>query len=217
MKTAVLIGASGLIGNFLLYDLLAESSYQKVIILVRKLLPIEHYKLTQVVTDFADENILKANIIGDDLFICTGTTIKKAGSKEAFKAIDWHLPFSIAQVAKQNSIQKVLLVSASGANEKSLFFYGRIKGFLENSLQKLNLPQLIIFRPSLLLGNRKEKRLAEKIFQKIFFAISFLFIGKLKKYKGIEAQQVAKKMNEIAQSSSNQKVIFFENNDLFQK
>ncbi|MFM2225888.1 MAG: hypothetical protein RJA07_2090 [Bacteroidota bacterium] len=215
MKIAVLIGASGLIGNFLLQDLLAEPAYQKVIILVRRSLPIQHIKLQQIVTDFADENILKANIIGDDLFICTGTTIKKAGSKEAFKAIDLHLPFSIAQVAKQNSVQKVLLVSSAGANEKSIFFYPHVKGLLEIALQQLHLNQLFIFRPALLLGNRTEKRLLEIIFQKMMTQLSFLMKGKFKKYAGIEAKQVAAKMIAFALQKTEQKISIIENQQLF--
>ncbi|MEY4877237.1 MAG: hypothetical protein RL708_2387 [Bacteroidota bacterium] len=215
MKTAVLIGASGLIGNFLLQDLLAESSYQKVIILVRRLLPIEHKKLQQIVTDFTDENILKATIKGDDLFICTGTTIKKAGSKANFRAIDFSLPLHIATIAAENKMKKLLLVSSAGATKNSLFFYPKIKGELENEVVQLSFENVYVFRPSLLLGNRTEKRLLEIIFQKIMTKLSFLMKGNFKKYAGIKAEQVAAKMVVFAQQKAEQKICFIENQQLF--
>jgi uncharacterized protein YbjT (DUF2867 family) len=215
MKTAVLIGASGLIGNFLLQDLLAESSYQKVIILVRRLLPIEHQKLLQIVTDFTDENILKVNIKGDDLFICTGTTIKKAGSKANFRAIDFSLPLHIATIAAENKMKKLLLVSSAGATKNSLFFYPKIKGELEQELIKLPFENIYILRPSILLGNRNEKRLAEAFFQKMMIQLSFLMKGKFKKYAGIKAEQVAVKMVAFAQQKTEQKISVIENQQLF--
>jgi uncharacterized protein YbjT (DUF2867 family) len=209
MKTAVLIGASGLIGNFLLHNLLAESSYQKVIILVRRLLPIEHKRLQQIVTDFADDTILKENIKGDDVFICTGSTIKKAGSKAAFKAIDYTLPLQIATIAAENKMNGLYIVSALGANSKSIFFYPKIKGELENELLKLNLKSILIFQPSLLLGNRNEFRFFEKISQAIFPILNTLLIGKLKKYRAIEAKKVAEIILQEALKNKQEKRKYF--------
>jgi uncharacterized protein YbjT (DUF2867 family) len=211
MKTAVLIGASGLIGNFLLHNLLAESSYQNVIILVRRLLPIQHKKLQQIVSDFADDTILKENIKGDDVFICTGSTIKKAGSKAAFRAIDYTLPLQIATIAAENKMNGLYIVSALGANSKSIFFYPKIKGELENELLKLNLKSILIFQPSLLLGNRNEFRFFEKISQAIFPIFNTLLIGKLKKYRAIEAMEVAEKMlHEALENKIGKRKYFFD-------
>ncbi|MEN9523686.1 MAG: hypothetical protein RL065_2063 [Bacteroidota bacterium] len=194
MKTTVLIGASGLIGNYLLEKLLAESSYQNVIILVRRLLPIQHPKLQQIVVDFNDVSILKQYTKGEDLFICTGTTIKKAGSQAAFKAIDFDLPLQIATIASKNKMKRLFMVSALGADSTSSIFYSKIKGELEDSISKLNFQTIVFFQPSLLLGDRKEFRFWEKVSQIIFPLFDIFLIGKLKKYRAIHANEVAHRM-----------------------
>lgn len=208
MKKAVLIGASGLIGNFLLENLLAESSYQNVIILVRRLLPIQHPKLNQIVADLKDANVLKQYIKGDDLFICTGTTIKKAGSQEEFKAIDFDLPLQIATIASENKMNGLYLVSALGANADSSIFYSRIKGELENEIKKLDFKTILFFQPSLLLGKRKEFRFFEKVAQLILPVFNLLLFGKLKKYRAIEAKEVADTMLHEALKSNSKKETF---------
>jgi len=208
MKTAVLIGTSGLIGNFLLENLLAESSYQNVIILVRRLLPIQHQKLQQIVVDFNDVNVWKPYIKGDDLFICTGTTIKKAGSQAAFKAIDFNLPLQIATIASENKMTGLYLVSALGANASSTIFYSRIKGELENAIKKLDFKTILFFQPSLLMGKRNEFRFFEKVAQSILPVFNLLLFGKLKKYRPIEAKEVAETMMYEALKSCGKKEAF---------
>jgi len=169
MKTALIAGASGLTGFYLLKLLLEDETYSEVKVLVRKPLGIEHPLLQQIVYDYEnpDLSVIKA----DHVYCCLGTTMKKAGSKEAFRKVDYEYPLQIAQLAQQNSAEKFALVSAMGANTKSVFFYNKVKGQLEEALKEIPYEAIYIFHPSMLLGPRKEFRLAEelgKILMKIF-------------------------------------------------
>lgn len=201
MKTALIIGSSGLIGKQLLDYLLESNDYEKVISFNKRNLGLNHPKLEQHLIDFDNiasyENLVK----GDDFFCTIGTTIKKAGSKEAFKKVDYSYPKQFAEIAKNNNIKHFLIVSSIGANEKSSNFYTRTKGEIENFLIKTNFESLSIFRPSILKGNRDEFRLGEKFGLTIMNLFSFLFIGNLKKYKPIESQTVAKGMFAAAQKN----------------
>lgn len=201
-KVAIVLGASGLVGNELVQQLLADANYRSIAVFVRKELPIKHSKLTQQITDFDHLEKHAEQIKGDVVFCCLGTTIKVAGSQEAFTKVDYHYPLKFAKIAKQNGVPKYILVSSIGANSETSNFYLNIKGSLEKQLQKLNFNALIAVRPSMLLGDRKEFRLGEvigKIFMKL---LGLILIGKLKRYKGIEARTVAKAMIKLAQSDS---------------
>jgi uncharacterized protein YbjT (DUF2867 family) len=188
-KSAIIIGASGLIGGFLTKALLKNAEYSKIKLLVRKKIPIDHPKLSQVIFDF--ENPDKKEIVCDDLFCTIGTTLKKAGSKEAQYHIDYEIPYKIGEFAKENNVKQYLLVSSLGANLNSGNFYLKTKGELEHKLKLLYFDTFIVVRPSILYGERKEIRFFEKI--GVFFSklISPLLFGKLKKYAGIEASKVA--------------------------
>jgi uncharacterized protein YbjT (DUF2867 family) len=198
-KSAIIIGASGLIGSQLVHLLLDNSDYASISILVRKPLAIVHPKLKVQVVDFNQPLSFQSLIVGDELFICVGSTIKKAGSQAAFKAIDYEMPLQIARFASQNNMQRLLLVSALGANAHSRIFYSRIKGELEQALEKLPFKAVYFMQPSLLLGNRTENRPLEKISQFIMTHLNFLFAGPLYDYKAIPAYQVAKAMIRAAQ------------------
>jgi uncharacterized protein YbjT (DUF2867 family) len=152
MKTALVAGASGLIGKQCLYELLAEKEYIKVIALVRKELTIKHPKLEQIQMDF-DQLVSYTHMFqADDVFCCLGTTMKKAGSQENFKKVDYAYPMALAKAALNNGARQFLIVTALGADKKSSIFYNRVKGDVEESLQLLDYPALHIFRPSMLLG-----------------------------------------------------------------
>lgn len=196
MKTAIVIGATGLVGAYLVNELNDSNLYDKVILLVRRKTELNHLKLEERIVDF--ENIDPSIIKGDDVFCSIGTTLKKAGSKENQYKIDCEYPFKIAQMAKQNGAQQFILVSSIGADAKSSNFYLRTKGDLEEKISALSFNAFISLRPSFILGVRKEFRLGEKI--GIFFAVLFgpLFIGGLKKYKGVNAKAIAKKMIKLA-------------------
>jgi uncharacterized protein YbjT (DUF2867 family) len=188
MKKALVIGGSGLVGNQLIELLLADNRYE-VTALVRKKMPINHKQFTQFIFDF--ENPDKTLVQADEVFCCLGTTIKVAGSKPAFYKVDFEYVLSIAQIAHANGVSKFALVSSMGANKGSAIFYSKIKGAIEAAVIAVGYKNLFILRPSMLLGDRKEFRLGEKIGQALMSAISFIIP---KKYKAIEARQVAKAM-----------------------
>ncbi len=207
MKTAIIIGASGLTGKALLYQLLQDDSFSRVIIFVRKELTIGHVKLTQHAIDFNNLSSYKDLIKGDVVFCCMGTTIKTAGSQEAFKKVDYTYPFEFAKPAKENNIPVFCLQSSLGADAKSNNFYLKTKGETEDAIRTLNFQSFAAFRPSMLLGDRTEFRLGEKIGKLVMQALSFAFIGKLKHYKAIHVKQVASAMIKHAKSKNTGNII----------
>lgn len=193
-KIALVVGATGLIGKECMYCLLNDEHYGKVIALVRKPMAIKHNKLEQVVVNFDSLETYLINIKVNHVYCCLGTTMRTAGSKAAFKKVDYEYPVTIARLAKNNGAEKFILVSSLGANANSTNFYLKTKGETEDAIDKLNFDSFIIMRPSMLLGNRTEFRLGELIGKKIMRGFSFLFLGPLKKYKAIDAWKVAKAM-----------------------
>lgn len=189
MKTAFIAGASGLIGSHLLPLLLSGDRYDKVIAVTRKPLP-EHPRLEQVTFDMSDASAYNA-YRADDVYCCLGTTIAVAGSKENFRKVDLEYPSVMAKAMLVNGTSQYLIVSALGADKSSSVFYNRVKGEVEDVVTHLGYRTVHIFRPSLLLGERSEKRRGEdaaKVFYKIF---GFLIP---RKYKGIDGAKVAKGM-----------------------
>lgn len=197
-KTALIIGSTGLVGEHCLQELLASPHYDKVIALVRKDPGITNPKLKTIVADFDKLDTLATEIKADDVFNTMGTTIAKAGSQEAFKKVDVDIPLAVAKIAKANGAKRFLSVSSLSANPKSPVFYSRMKGVLEEELKKVGFESLVIFRPSLLMGNRKEKRVGEGIAQSVYSAFSFVFVGAIKKYKGTPADSLAEVMVALA-------------------
>lgn len=199
-KTAILFGGSGLVGGFCL-DLLLESPiYSRVLSFGRKKLKKEHEKLEQHIIDFDRLTEAKKLIRGNDLFCSLGTTIKKAGSQEAFRKVDFEYPKEIATIAAQNGVNQLILVSASGANSKSNIFYNQVKGELEDAVKELPFWGIHILRPSLLLGKREESRPLERLGILVSKSIGFLVGDLLGKYQPVKAVDVAKSMVLEAQS-----------------
>ena len=201
-KTAVIIGSTGLTGSQLLRTLLSNNAYDKVISFVRRSSKISHLKLVQHVVDFDDPKTYEELIEGNDMFCCLGTTIKKAGTEEAFERVDFLYPIQFAKAAANKGIKQYSIISALGANPKSGNFYLRTKGKCEDELRKLPFQSISVFRPSLLLGNRKEFRLGEKLAESIMRIFSIFFIGRLRKYKAINVKKVAYAMFRIAQQNT---------------
>ena len=201
MKTAIIIGATGLVGSTLVKQICENPNYSKVVLLLRKPLNISHSKLIQEVIDF--DNIDASKILGDDLFCAMGTTLAKAGSKEAQYKIDCTYPYEIGKIAKANGVKQYILVSSVGANSDSSNFYLRTKGDLENKIQLLGFQNFVSVRPSMLLGDREESRLGEKIGKVFSNLLSPLLFGSLRKYHGIEASDVAKAMQRLANQGLN--------------
>jgi uncharacterized protein YbjT (DUF2867 family) len=163
----------------------------------RRNLDIQDPKLIQQKIDFNNIQLEEQNI--DDVFCCLGTTMKKAGSKEKFRLVDFHYPVNLANYCLNNGAKQFLLVSSMGADANSGIFYNKVKGEVENAVSKLGYPRLDIFRPSLLLGDRNESRLAEDLGKVAMRLFGFLFLGSLKDYKAIDSGRVARAMIYFAQ------------------
>ncbi|MGB1205839.1 MAG: oxidoreductase [Chitinophagales bacterium] len=205
-KTAIIVGATGLTGSHCLQYLLANNHYTKVIKLTRRDVNMQHEKLEQQIINFDKLVDYKKLIKADDIFCCLGTTIKKAGSKEAFRKVDFEYPYQVGKIALENGAKRMFIVTALGADDKSFVFYNKVKGEIENVMAELPFEALHIFRPSLLLGDRKEHRRGESIATSLYSIIEKIMLGPLAKYKGIEAKTVAKVMVEVA--TKNEQGIF---------
>jgi uncharacterized protein YbjT (DUF2867 family) len=207
-RTAIVIGATGLIGKELVQQLLSEASFAKVKVFVRKKLELQHQQLEQVIADFNDLSSCVDKISGDVVFCAMGTTIKAAGSQEAFAKVDYTYVLNFAELAKKNGVQRFILVSSLGVSESGGNFYLTVKRDVEQALKRLQFGSLIIVRPSMLLGPRSEFRPGESIGKVLMKALGFVFIGKLKKYKAIEASVVAKAMIALSKTSLDETAVF---------
>lgn len=212
-KKAVVFGSTGLVGQSLVTQLLNHPEYKEVICVNRREQNINHPKYREFINDLSDASAIAEYISGEEIFCCLGTTIKKAGSKQNFEKIDLKLPLAIGKVCEQKKVRHFLVISSIGADAKSGNFYLRTKGRMEEAVEKMNIAQKTIVRPSVLLGSRKEVRPGEE-FGKVFMKlVAPLLFGKWKKYRPIHAEDVARAMLIIANSSPSSQVIF-ESNEL---
>lgn len=204
-KKALIFGASGLIGSHLLMLLLEDSTYSQVVCFVRKNLDIKHANLSVEVIDFDQLHNYASLINGNDLFICMGTTMDKAGTKEAFRKVDYEYVTKIASIASENKVNQLLLISSIGADANSMFFYTRTKGEVEEVVKKLNFSVTHFFRPSVLLGMRDYERAGEEfvglIGKKFTNFFGFMLPKSFDKYKPIEARHVAMSMLEYSKQT----------------
>lgn len=214
MKTAIIIGATGLVGSFITLKLLDDNRYNKVKVFVRRSLEIVHSKLEENIVDFEKIDSWKELLICDELFSALGTTIKKAGSKETQYKIDFTYQHEIAEAASNNGVKNYFLVSSLGADYKSSNFYLRMKGNLDEKIQQLNFERIRIFRPSILVGLRSEERLGESISIKIAGVVAKL-IPALKKYKPINASLVAEAMIKTANQTTLEKIKIYQSEEIF--
>lgn len=188
---ALLIGATGSTGKFLLNELIQDDDYTSVTIFVRRSTARSHPKLTEHVIDFSTIEQYQQLITGDVLFSCLGTTLKAAGSKEKQWDIDFHIPATFAAIARKNRVNSLVLVSSSDASPTSRIFYSRMKGELETAITEMDFGQYIIFRPGPLLRIGTD-RSAEKIMVNVLNI--FNSIGLLKKYKPLPTEVLAMKL-----------------------
>ena len=212
MKTALLFGSSGLIGGHLLNILIQNSDYNKIKIFVRSEPEIKDSKIEIIKTDFNNLKNHVEDIKGDDCYFCIGTTKQNSPDKNEYKRIERDIPVEIGEIAKTNSVNSFLYVSSGFADPKNSGDYLRYKGEVEEKLKKLNFSKLGIMRPSFLMGNRKEKRLGEKIGIFLFKLFSPLFLGPLKKMKPIQSEKVAKAMIKVSNDDFQQTI--FESNEI---
>jgi uncharacterized protein YbjT (DUF2867 family) len=192
MRNYAIIGASGLIGGCLINEIIQHTN-DRITLITRRPLKLSNSRITEIIVDFSNQSALNDALKGiDAVFIAIGTTQKKMkGDLVAYRKIDYDIPVAVAQACLINQIPKLLLVSSVGANSSSKNFYLRHKGEVEQALENLPIQYIGIFQPSLLLGNRNEFRLGEKISQLIMPIFSFMLPSK---YKPVAAKSIAKAM-----------------------
>ncbi len=207
-----LFGATGLVGAEVLDLLERDPRVARIVVVTRAALPTKHHRKTEnIVTEFSKIEIYKNKLKADVFICCLGTTLKQAGSRAAFRRVDYEYVIAIAKVAESLGVRKFQVVSAIGADSDSAIFYNRIKGEMENEVVKLNIEEIDMFRPSLLLGFRREKRFAENIAQIFSPAINISLVGPLKKYRPIRAVVVARVLVENIFNSTPGRFIFESN------
>ena len=212
MRTALIFGSSGLVGGHLLNQLIKDANYSKIKLFVRSVPGISDPKVEIIKTDFTNLQNHKEDIIGDDCFVCIGTTKQNSPDKDEYRRVELEVPKEIAKIAKSNLVNSFIFVSALYANPKSSGDYVRFKGLVEEELKRLNFPKLALMRPSFLMGDRKEKRVGEKIGIFVFKLLSPLLLGPLKKMRPIHSETVAKAMIFVVQNDFQQKI--FESNEI---
>lgn len=210
-KIAVVFGASGLVGKQLVFELLEDERFYKIIIVARQKLPISNSKLEQyIVDDFLKLHQYANQLNGDTYFCCIGTTIKKAGSKPSFEKVDLDIPVIIATLASKLNIQNLVIISSVGANHNSSNFYLQAKGKMEQQVSDVYHNNLKFVRPSFLVGNRFEFRLSEKLAAILMPFLSIFMLGSSRKFKAIEADDVARAMINSIELPKEQKVIEYD-------
>lgn len=214
-KKAILVGASGSVGNSLLLQLLACKEYSAVLIIVRKELRMQHPKLTQLIIDFDKLSDHAAEIRGDAVFCCLGTTKSKTPNQEQYRKIDYQYPLDVAWIAQTNGAESYHLVSSIGADKNSKVFYTRTKGEVESDLKAVPFKSIHIYRPSALDGPRQETRVLEGVVSAVMYVINPLLIGRLRKYRSIKVETVARAM--VRQSLDDQRGVFIHESDKIQQ
>ena len=208
---AIIAGASGLIGSELLNILLNDDAYNAVTIIVRNSTGIKHHKLTELVIDYDKLDDYAGEITGHAIFSCLGTTKAKTPDQSIYKKIDHDYPVKLAELALKNGIEQFHLVSSLGANKDSSTFYLQLKGETEIDVEKVGVKTVHIYRPSLIVGDRKETRPFEGFIVGLFKVIDPLLFGSLKKYRSISAQTIAMAM--FKQSLNTKEGVFIHPSD----
>jgi len=206
VKTALLFGASGLVGSHVLSQLISINNYSKIKLFVRSSIDISDPKIEIIQTDFNNLENHREDIKGDDCFFCIGTTKKNSPDKNEYQRIELNIPKQVAQIAKSNNIKSYFFVSSGYANSKSSGDYLKYKGLVEEEILSLGFSKTGILRPSFILGNRKEFRLGEKIGIIIFKLLNPLFVGPLRKMRSIHSETIAIAMIKLANENIDQKI-----------
>lgn len=206
-KTAIILGATGLTGSLLLNKLVQDESYASIKLFSRKSTGISSPKIKEFIGDVLHLDDFKEDFMADVVFCCIGTTAAKTKDRALYKAIDMGIPTKAAQLCKLNSIPVFIVVSAMGANASSSIFYNRTKGQMEEAVLSQQIPVTHILRPSLIIGNRPENRIGEKVAAWMMKILNPLFVGKLKKYRSINAESIATAMLLLAKTKSKIPVI----------
>lgn len=200
-RTALVAGASGLVGGHVLHLLLDDDVFTRFVTLARRPLAVQYTRLEQRVVDMGALDALSDLPHVDDVFCCLGTTIKTAGSQAAFHKVDYDYVVGVARAGLRAGATQFLLVSAIGADAASRIFYSRVKGEVERAVRELRYEAVQIFRPSFLMGDRREARLAERIGVPVARVVAPLLVGPLRRYRPVHAADVARAMVQIAKEA----------------
>jgi len=206
-KTAIILGATGLTGSVLLEKLLDDDRYKTIKLFSRKKIDGLPSKVKQFVGDILELESFKKDFIAEDVFCCIGTTANKTPDNALYKKIDYGIPVTAAKLSKANGIPTFLVVSALGANAQSSIFYSKTKGEMEQAVLSEKIEKTYILQPSIIGGDRQEKRFVEKIGLVVFRLLQPLLFGKLKKYRITEAEDIAQTMINLANSTSAETII----------
>jgi uncharacterized protein YbjT (DUF2867 family) len=206
-KTAIILGATGLTGSILLEKLLKDDRYKTIKLFSRKEIEGLPSKVKQFIGDLLDLDNFKKDFTADEVYCCIGTTTKKTPDKKRYKKIDFGIPVTAAKLAKTNGIPAFLVISAIGANAQSSIFYSKTKGEMEQAVLSEKIKKTHVLQPSIIGGDRQEKRIGEKIGLVVIKQLQPLFFGKLKKYRITEAEDIAEAMINLANSTSTKKII----------
>ena len=200
-RTALIAGATGLVGSHVLDDVLEDDTWSHVVTVGRRTTALTHDKLEQRILDLGAVEAVADLPHADDVFCCLGTTIRQAGSQEAFRRVDHDYVASLARAGRRLGANQFLLVSAIGADPESSVFYSRVKGETEIDVRKVPYRAIQIFRPSLLLGERSAFRLGERVAMIAAPVLSLALLGPLRRYKPIHAHTVARAMVRVAREA----------------
>ncbi|HUR40879.1 MAG TPA: NAD(P)H-binding protein [Verrucomicrobiae bacterium] len=201
-RTALIAGATGLVGSALLRRLASDRAWSEVRVIGRRPPPLEAGHVRFVSSDFSNLGELATDLRADDVFCCLGTTIRTAGSRDAFERVDYHYVVDLARAAEAAGAKRFLVVSAVGASASSPAFYSRVKGRMESAVMALPFEAVHVVQPSLLLGDRKEHRAGEALAQKVSPLLSLLMRGPLTKYRPVRDTEVAGALVELAKSGA---------------
>lgn len=210
-KSAILLGASGLTGSYVLKKLLKNPNYIEIIVFSRRPLEVKHEKLKVVECDLLKLEEQKDLFKADEVFVCIGTTNNKTPNKKLYREIDFGIPVTAAQLCRENRIDNIIVMSSLGASSKSSVFYTKTKGEMEESILEMDIQNTYILRPAIIMGPRKEKRTGETLGKMITFLINPLLVGSLKKYKGIHCEIIAQAMVNLCNGKTNSKKIIESN------
>lgn len=201
-RTALVVGASGLVGGHIVRLLLGDKTYERVTIMARRELPVTHRKLVQRVIDFDRLAEVAEFPRVHDVFCALGTTIRQAGSQEAFRKVDFGYVLELARVATRHRASQFLLVSAVSADPRSRVFYSRVKGEVEDALKRVPFDALQIFRPSFLVGKRTPRRPAEQALALVSPLLSWALVGRVRRFRPIKAETLARAMLQVARAAA---------------
>lgn len=206
-KSAIVLGATGLTGSHLVDRLVADDRYGEVKLFSRRSSDHTSPKIREYIGDILQLEQFREDFTADVVFCCVGTTSSKTRDRNIYRAVDYGIPYHAARLANENRIPSFQVISSIGANPNSRVFYSRTKGEMEEAVLALNIPHTFILRPSLILGDRKERRWAEEAAAVIMKSVRFLLAGRLRNYRPIEASTIASAMIRLDQVKPGLKIV----------